>query len=179
MRDRDWSWSIRHQNKNIPFEFRIWGRILIGLFSLHFYFLLSTFTDRYRTAILQKVHTSCYPALEQSCKSELINTISSSFQLCKLNIIGLQILGMRRMNRSCCKGRSHSPEDDGSDVGLVSMSVAVIDQSYACKSSLCKGRSMLYLVVASRACGNISVARCAYDLSENNSIGKGEYNFTC
>lgn len=146
---------------------------------MHFYFLLSTSTARYITAIMQTFHTSYYLALDQTCKSELIITCSSSLHLCKLNIIGLYVLDIRRMNRSCCKRRARSPEDDGSDVGLVSMSVTVIDQSYACESSLCKGRSMLYLVVASGACGNISAARYVYVLSENNSIGKGEYNFTC
>lgn len=54
------------------------------------------------------------------------------------------------MNRSCCKGVIHSPEHDGSDFELVSLSVAVIGQSYACDSFLGMGRSMLHLVVPSR-----------------------------
>lgn len=99
---------------------------------------------------MQTFHTSCYPVLDQPYKSELIFTSSSSLHLYKLNIIGLQILDMRRMNQSCCKGITRSPEDDGSDFELVSLSVAVIGQSYACESFLCMGRSILYLVVASR-----------------------------
>lgn len=54
------------------------------------------------------------------------------------------------MNQSCCKRRAHSPEDDGPNLELVSLSVAVIGQSYACESFLCIGRSLLHLVAASR-----------------------------
>ena len=54
------------------------------------------------------------------------------------------------MDQSYCKGITGSPEDDGSDFELVSLSVTVMGQSYACESFLCMGRSLLRLVVASR-----------------------------